>query len=132
MYYKTNLISYLFFEKLNNKIRPTLNDQIIVKKDSTGIREITTNMYIPAIKQDEINPNIEFFILKDSLTHENLAKAKEVKDYQIQFNMNMHPVISQMLLSSIKKKQKEYIDKDPIVTIEKVRKITKQPKQKDF
>lgn len=132
MYYKTNLISYLFFEKLNNKIRPTLNDQIIVKKDSTGIREITTNMYIPAIKQDEINPNIEFFILKDSLTHENLAKAKEVKDYQIQFNMNMHPVISQMLLSSIKKKQKEYIDKEPIVTIEKVRKITKQPKQKDF
>ena len=128
MYYKTNLISYLFFEKLNGKIRTTLNDQIIVKKDSTGIKEITTNMYIPAIKQDEINPNIEFFILKDSLTHENLAKAKEVKDYQIQFNMNMHPVISQMLLSSIKKKQKEYIDEEPIVTIEKVRKLTKQTK----
>jgi hypothetical protein len=128
MYYKTNLISYLFFEKLNGKIRTTLNDQIIVKKDSTGIREITTNMYIPAIKQDEINPNIEFFILKDSLTHENLAKAKEVKDYQIQFNMNMHPVISQMLLSSIKKKQKEYTDEEPIVTIEKVRKLTNKTK----
>ena len=128
MYYKTNLISYLFFEKLNGKIRTTLNDQIIVKKDSTGIREITTNMYIPAIKQDEINPNIEFFILKDSLTHENLAKAKEVKDYQIQFNMNMHPVISQMLLNSIKKKQKEYTDEEPIVTIEKVRKLTNKTK----
>jgi hypothetical protein len=128
MYYKTNLISYLFFEKLNGKIRTTLNDQIIVKKDSTGIREITTNMYIPAIKQEEINPNIEFFILKDSLTHENLAKAKEVKDYQIQFNMNMHPVISQMLLSSIKKKQKEYTDEEPIVTIEKVRKLTNKTK----
>lgn len=128
MYYKTNLISYLFFEKLNGKIKTTLNDQIIVKKDSTGIREITTNMYIPAIKQEEINPNIEFFILKDSLTHENLAKAKEVKDYQIQFNMNMHPVISQMLLSSIKKKQKEYTDEEPIVTIEKVRKLTNKTK----
>lgn len=128
MYYKTNLISYLFFEKLNGKIRTTLNDQIIVKKDSTGIREITTNMYIPAIKQEEINPNIEFFILKDSLTHENIAKAKEVKDYQIQFNMNMHPVISQMLLSSIKKKQKEYTDEEPIVTIEKVRKLTNKTK----
>lgn len=128
MYYKTNLISYLFFEKLNGKIKATLNDQIIVKKDSTGIREITTNMYIPAIKQEEINPNIEFFILKDSLTHENLAKAKEVKDYQIQFNMNMHPVISQMLLSSIKKKQKEYTDEEPIVTIEKVRKLTNKTK----
>jgi hypothetical protein len=128
MYYKTNLISYLFFEKLNGKIKTTLNDQIIVKKDSTGIREITTNMYIPAIKQEEINPNIEFFILKDSLTHENLAKAKEVKDYQIQFNMNMHPVISQMLLNSIKKKQKEYTDEEPIVTIEKVRKLTNKTK----
>lgn len=128
MYYKTNLISYLFFEKLNGKIRTTLNDQIIVKKDSTGIREITTNMYIPAIKQEEINPNIEFFILKDSLTHENLAKAKEVKDYQIQFNMNMHPVLSQILLSSIKKKQKEYTDEEPIVTIEKVRKLTNKTK----
>lgn len=128
MYYKTNLISYLFFEKLNGKIRTTLNDQIIVKKDSTGIREITTNMYIPAIKQEEINPNIEFFILKNSLTHENLAKAKEVKDYQIQFNMNMHPVISQMLLSSIKKKQKEYTDEEPVVTIEKVRKLTNKTK----
>ena len=128
MYYKTNLISYLFFEKLNGKTRTTLNDQIIIKKDSTGIREITTNMYIPAIKQEEINPNIEFFILKDSLTHENLAKAKEVKDYQIQFNMNMHPVISQMLLSSIKKKQKEYTDEEPIVTIEKVRKLTNKTK----
>ena len=51
-----------------------------------------------------------------------------LKDYQIQFNMNMHPIISQILLSSIKKKQKEYIEEEPIVTIEKIRKLTKQKK----
>lgn len=131
MYYKTNLISYTHLKKINKELKPTLIDNIIIKKDENGFKEIVSNKYIAVIKQSKITKDNEFFILEESLTNENLANAKEVEDYQMLFNMNLHPIISLMFLNDVKSKQKEYVDDTPIVTIEKIKKITYK-KEKDM
>ena len=65
MYYKINIFSYLYLKKENNNVIPTLNDNIIVKIDELGAKEITTNMYIPIINKNQISEKYEFFVDAD-------------------------------------------------------------------
>lgn len=120
MYYKINIFSYLYLKKENNNIIPTLNDNIIVKIDELGAKEITTNMYIPIINKNQISEKYEFFILKENLNKE--ASIEEIKDYRFFFDIHMHPIISQMIHKETSLKNKSCDTKK--VTINKVKKIT--------
>lgn len=120
MYYKINIFCYLYLKKENNNIIPTLNDNIIVKIDELGAKEITTNMYIPIINKNQISEKYEFFILKENLNKE--ASIEEIKDYRFFFDIHMHPIISQMIHKETSLKNKSRDTKK--VTINKVKKIT--------
>lgn len=120
MYYKTNIFNYLYLKEENDNIIPTLNDNIIVKIDDLGAKEITTNIYIPIISKNQISEEYEFFILKENLNIE--ASMEEIKDYRFFFDIHLHPIISQMIHKETSLKNQNHETKK--VTINKVKKMT--------